>query len=165
MDEPDETFTIELVNPVNAVFAGNALKLEATVTIKEDNPTNNNNPVYHPPAAGFNLPSPVFSRTRLSLSESGSATYQVRATSSQNRNMIVNIQTAHPGVTVTPSKLMFNQNNWQTYQTVTVTASADAADTNEQASIQHSIPASNGFIANNNAGIVSVTLSHTVVED
>ena len=167
VDEPDETFTIELVNPVNAVFANNANTLTATITIKEDNPANNNQPGVSSglAPAGRSLPSLVFSRTRLSLSESGSATYQVRATSSQNRNMIVNIQTAHPGVTVTPSKLMFNQNNWQTYQTVTVTASADAADTNEQASIRHSIPASEGFTAINDAGVVSITLAHTILEE
>ncbi len=125
MDEPDETFTVQLSNPVNAVFAGNALTLEATVTIKEDNSANNNNPVYHPPSARFNLPSLVFSRTRLSLNEGGSTSYQVRAASSRGvGNTIVNLETAHSGITVNPSKLMFTPSDWQTYQTVTVTAGA-----------------------------------------
>ena len=106
-----------------------------------------------------------FTSTSLSLAEGESATYQVRATASRAGDMVVNLTTAHSGITVHPSRLTFYSHNWQTFQTVTVTASADAADTNEQASIVHSIPASNGFIANNNAGIVSVTLAHTVVEE
>ena len=107
----------------------------------------------------------MFQPTSLSLSESGSATYQVRATSSQERNMVVNLETTHPGITINPNRLVFNQNDWQTYQTVTVTASPDAADTNEQATIRHSIPASPGFVAINDAGIVSVTIAHTIVEE
>lgn len=107
-----------------------------------------------------------FTSTALSLSEGESATYQVRATASRAGDMVVNLATAHSGITVNPSRLTFASHNWQTFQTVTVTASADAAPTtNEQASIMHSIPASPGFIANNNAGIVSVTLAHTVVEE
>ena len=106
-----------------------------------------------------------FTSTSLSLAEGESATYQVRATASRAGDMVVNLATAHSGITVQPSRLTFYSHNWQTFQTVTVTASADAADTNEQASIMHSIPASNGFIANNNAGIVSVSIAHTVVEE
>ena len=106
-----------------------------------------------------------FTSTSLSLAEGESATYQVRATASQAREMVVNLTTAHSGITVNPNRLTFYSHNWQTHQTVTVTASTDAADTNEQASIQHSIPASPGFIANNNAGSVSITFSHTIVEE
>ncbi len=106
-----------------------------------------------------------FTSTSLSLAEGESATYQVRATASRAGDMVVNLSTAHSGITVHPSRLTFYSHNWQTFQTVTVTASADAADTNEQAGIQHSIPSSPGFLAINNAGIVSVTLSHTVVEE
>ncbi len=107
----------------------------------------------------------MFRPTSLSLSESGSATYQVRATASQNRNMIVNIATTHTGITINPNRLTFNSYNWQTYQTVTVTASADASDISEQASIRHSIPGSEGFAAINDAGIVSITLAPTIVEE
>ena len=106
-----------------------------------------------------------FTSTSLSLAEGESATYQVRATADPARDMVVNLATAHSGITVNPSRITYYSHNWQTFQTVTVTASSDAADTDEQASIQHSIPASNGFVANNNAGIVSVTLAHTVVEE
>ncbi len=114
------------------------------------------------PSAGASL---MFRPTSLSLSESGSATYQVRATASQNRNMIVNIATTHTGITINPNRLTFNSYNWQTYQTVTVTASADASDISEQASIRHSIPGSEGFAAINDAGIVSITLAPTIVEE
>ncbi len=108
----------------------------------------------------------MFNTKQVSLSESGSATYQVKPTSLPARDITtVNLATTHSGITLNPSKLMFTTLNWQSYQTVTVTASADAADTNEQAGIQHSIPSSPGFLAINNAGIVSVTLSHTVVEE
>ena len=106
-----------------------------------------------------------FTSTSLSLAEGESATYQVRATSFQAREMVVNITSAHSGITVNPNRLTFYSHNWQTFQTVTLTASADAADTNTQATIMHSIPASPGFVANNNAGTVSVTLAHTIVEE
>ncbi len=161
LDEPNESFSVILRDPTNSILQPRTVRVEI---IDDDEPAPPVN-VHVSLPGGVTLPSLMFQTTSLSLSESGSDTYQVRATSSQNRNMIVNIQTAHPGVTVTPSKLMFNQNNWQTYQTVTVTASAEAADTNEQAYIMHSIPASNGFIANNNAGVVSITLAHTILEE
>ncbi len=114
---------------------------------------------------GVTLAALMFKTKQLSLSESGSATYQVRATSSQEREMVVNLATSHPGITVNPSRLMFTPSTWQTYQTVTVTASSDAADTNERATIRHSIPESLGFVAINDAGIVSVAIAHTIVEE
>lgn len=105
----------------------------------------------------------MFTTTQLSLDEGGSATYQVRATTSRVGGTIVNIEMAHSGITVNSNSLTSNSINWQDYQTVT--ASADAADNNEQATIRHSIPASADFVANNYAGIVSVSISHTVVEE
>ncbi len=174
IDEPDESFSVVLSNPTNSVLVPRTVEVKI---LDDDEPVNVNNggggggggvtPIIVPHLSqngGSTSSSLMFRPTSLSLSESGSATYQVRATSSQNRNMIVNIATTHSGITINPNQLVFNQNDWQDYQTVTVTADADAADIGEQASIRHSIPGSEGFIANNNAGTVLVTLAHTVVE-
>ena len=175
LDEPDERFLVVLSNPTNLVLVPRTVEVKILDDDEPAPPVNVNiggggvTPIItpFPSRNGGSTPSSLmFNTKQVSLSESGSATYQVKPTSSRGfENTIVNLETAHSGITVNPSKLMFTPSDWQTYQTVTVTASADAADTNEQASIQHSIPASNGFIAINNAGIVSVTLSHTVVEE
>ncbi len=178
INETNEFFNVVLSNPTNSVLVPRTVKVQI---LDDDEPAPNPPPVnvndggvgggvtpiivpHLSRNGGSASSSLMFRPTSLSLSESGSATYQVRATSSQNRNMIVNIATTHTGITVNPNRLTFNSYNWQDYQTVTVTADADAADTNEQASIRHSIPGSEGFIANNNAGTVLVTLAHTVVE-
>ncbi len=155
--EPNEYLNLLLSNPTNAIIHLSAARIEI---VNDDSAA----PPLVPLPGRVTLPSLMFKTTSLSLSEGGSATYQVRATSSQNREMAVNIKTTHPGITVNPSKLMFNPINWQTYQTVTVTASAAAADTNKQAYIMHSIPASEGFIARNDAGAVSLTIAHKAVE-
>ncbi len=178
IDEPDESFSVVLSNPTNSVLQPKTVRIEIIDDDEPDpvGPRVNVNiggggvtPIItpFPSRPGGSTPSSLmFNTKQVSLSESGSATYQVKPTSSRGfENTIVNLETAHSGITVNPSKLMFTPSDWQDYQTVTVTASADAADTNEQASIQHSIPSSPGFLAINNAGIVSVTLSHTVVEE
>ncbi len=107
----------------------------------------------------------MFDSSELALSEGESDTYKIRGTADPVRDMTVNLATSHPGITVNPNRLVFNQNTWQSYQTVTVTASSDAADTNERATIRHSIPESSGFVAINDAGIVSVAIAHTIVEE
>lgn len=107
----------------------------------------------------------MFASSSLSLAEGESDTYEVKSTADPIRDMTVNLSTAHSGITLNPNSLLFTSDNWQTYKTVTVTASADAADIGEQAYIRHSIPFREGFLANNNAGTVSVTLAHTVVEE
>ena len=190
--ESNEFFKVVLSNPVNAVlWPRSAVDPKRAVKVHildNDEPATDTPPVNvdDPPPAPPPViivsppigvsPTPTeevgqrssdlrFTSTSLSLAEGESATYQVRATANQARDMVVNIASAHSGITVNPNRLTFYSHNWQTYQTVTVIADADAADTNEQASIQHSIPASNTFVANNNAGIVSVSIAHTVVEE
>ena len=67
----------------------------------------------------------MFTSTSLSLEEGEIATYQVHATAYQSRDMVVNLATAHSGITVNPSWLTFYSHNRQDYQTVTVTAASD----------------------------------------
>ncbi len=173
LDEPDESFNVILLNPTNSVLQPKTVRIEIIDDDEPAPPVNVNIggavvPIITPfPSQndGLSAKSLMFKTTSLSLSESGSATYQVRATSSQEREMVVNLATSHPGITVNPNRLVFNQNTWQSYQTVTVTASSDAADTNERATIRHSIPESLGFVAINDAGIVSVAIAHTIVEE
>ncbi len=155
--EPSEYFNLYLIS--NAVIHPDTARIEIV----------NDDSAVPPPAplpGGVILPSLMFKTTSLSLNEGGSTSYQVRAASSRGvGNTIVNLETSHSGITVNPSKLMFTPSDWQTYQTVTVTASADASDISEQASIRHSIPGSEGFAAINDAGIVSITLAPTIVEE
>ena len=177
INETNEFFNVVLSNPTNSVLVPRTVKvqiLDNDEPAPDPPPVNVNNggavtPIITPfpsQIRGSASSSIMFRPTSLSLSESGSATYQVRATALPARDITtVNLATTHSGITLDPSSLLFTADNWQTYQTVTVSASSDAADINEQASIMHSIPASPGFVAINDAGIVSVTLAHTVVEE
>ena len=150
--ESKETFSVKLITSSEFALAwGNPTKTNTIVnviitdrTIEEHSPSNP--PLVNvkfggsmpPPApGGLTTPSPImFKTTSLSLSEDGTITYQVRSTASRGiEDIIVNIETAHSGITVNPSKLMFTPFTWQDYQAVTA-----AADKGEQASILHSIP-------------------------
>ncbi len=191
VDDPEtEIFHVDFTASTNAVFLGNPNSALPSITAQEDrihvviadtgyeepptpihNPVHVNNggvtPIIVPHLSqngGSSSSSLMFQPTSLSLSESGSATYQVRATALPTRDMTVNLETSHSGITLDPSRLVFTADTWQDYQTVTVTANANAADIGEQTSIRHSIPNREGFVANNNAGTVFVTLAHTVVE-
>ncbi len=157
LDEPpSKTFRLILSNPDNAVFAANANTLTATITITDDNP------VYRPIPAAVSLPSLIFSANRLSLSEGETAIYQVRGTTLLPTDMIVRLRTSHPQLIVEPQTLVFAPTNWLNFQTVKVSASTNAADISEQAFIRHSIDASEFFLADDNAGAVSISISHTV---
>ena len=157
-EPPSKSFRLLLSNPNNAVFPDNANTLQATITILDDNP------VYRPVLAKFSLPSLIFSADRLTISEGQTATYLVRATTLLPDDIIVRIRSNHPQIVVEPQTLVFAPTNWMHFQAVQVRASAAAADTNKQAYIMHSIPASEGFIARNDAGAVSLTIAHKVVE-
>ncbi len=169
LNETNEFFNVVLSNPTNS-----GLSLRRTVKVQildDDGPvaapvTNVDSPPLSPivtstPSGEASL---MLESSSLSLAEGESDTYKVRSTADPIRDMTVNLETAHSGITLNPSRLLFTSDNWQSYKTVTVTASADAADIGEQASIRHSIPFREGFPANNNAGTVSVTLAHTLVE-
>ena len=173
INETNEFFNVVLSNPTNSVLTPRTVKVQILDNDEPAPPVNVNNgggvnPIIVPHLSqngGSTSSSLMFQPTSLSLSESGRATYKVRATALPTRDMTVNIATAHLGIILNPSRLVFTANTWQTYQTVTVTASATAADIGEQTSIRHSIPSGAGFVANNNAGTVYVNLAHTAVEE
>ena len=115
INETNEFFSVVLSNPTNSVLLPRTVKVQILDNDEPapDPPVNVNNggavvPIITPfPSrnGGSTSSSLMFKTTSLSLSESGSATYQVRATSSRGiEDTIVNIETTHPGITINPSK-------------------------------------------------------------
>ncbi len=154
LDEPpSKSFRLILSNPNNAVFPNNANTLQSTITILDDNP------VCRPVPAEFSLPSLIFSADRLTISEGQTAIYQVRGVTARVSDMIVRIRSSHPQLIVEPRKLIFTTTTLLNFQTIQVRATANAADIDEPISIVHSIDASEGFVAHENAGALSVSIS------
>ena len=108
---------ILLSNPTNAVIQPSTSRIEIVNDDQETlpPPVNVNNgggvaPIIVPHLSqngGSTSYSLMFRPTSLTLSESGSATYQVRATSSPTRDMVVNLATTHSGITLNPNRLTF----------------------------------------------------------
>ena len=79
--------------------------------------------------------------TEVTVTEGGTATYTVVLDSEPTGNVTVTIQdpTGNTDVTADPATLMFtDQLNWDTAQTVTVTAGEDADTTNDTVTLTHS---------------------------
>ncbi len=155
--EPNEYLNLLLSNPTNAIIHLSTARIEI---VNDDSAA----PPLIPLPGRVTLPSLIFSADRLTISEGQTATYLVRATTLLPDDIIVRIRSNHPQIVVEPQTLVFAPTNWMHFQAIQVRASAAAADTNKQAYIMHSIPASEGFIARNNAGAVSLTIAHKVVE-
>ncbi len=172
LDEPNEMFIVILSNPTNSVIQPRTVRIEIIDDDEPAPPVNVNNggavvPIITPfPSrnGGSTSSSLMFQPTSLSLSESGSATYQVRATTLLPDDMIVRIRSNHPQVVVEPQTLVFTTTTLLRFQAVQVRAAAHAADIGEPISIVHSIDASEGFTAHENAGALSVTISSTAAE-
>ena len=158
LEEPDESFQLLLSNPANAVIHPPAARIEIA---DDDEPLSlSENP--SPSQSSFpsgRFPWLIFNTSRLRLPAGETAVYQVRGVSARVSDMIVRIRSSHPQLIVEPPTLIFTTTTWQDYQIVTVRARADAADLGGQASLIHSIDASEGFVAEENAGLVSVSLS------
>ena len=118
VDEVDETVTVE----GGAAAAG--LNVTATtVTITDDD------------ERGVQV-----SPTTLTVREGADGTYTVVLTSEPTGPVTVTPSvTGSPDVTVSPSPLTFTAGNWDTTQTVTVSAGSDADAENDTATIGHTI--------------------------
>ena len=76
----------------------------------------------------------------LALNEGGSETYTVVLNSRPTGNVTVRATVAGDGdVTVSPTALTFTAANWDTQQTVTVSAAEDADATDDRASVSHAV--------------------------
>lgn len=77
--------------------------------------------------------------TELSLNEGGSTTYTVVLETRPVGNVLISVFAS--GVTAQPDKLTFTSDNWQTAQTVTVSAAQDEDTEDETAYINHGVGA------------------------
>ena len=78
------------------------------------------------------------SRTALTVTEAGSATYTVRLASLPIGPVEVAVSVAdNPDVTVSPTELSFSVANWETRQTVTVSAADDPDGDADMATVMH----------------------------
>ncbi len=77
----------------------------------------------------------IVSPNRLSLAEGGSGTYTVVLSAVPTGPVTVGVSSDNPAVTVGASSLTFTTQNWNTAQSVTVTAAGDADAVDEAATI------------------------------
>ena len=100
------------------------------------------------------------SDTTLTVREGGDGTYTVVLTSEPTRDVTVTPSVSgSPDVTVTPSPLTFTAGNWDTTQTVTVSAASDADAENDTATIEHTIVGADYGVNSVTADDVTVTVS------
>ena len=137
LDEENETFTVRLRDAVNATLGAVAT---ATATIVDDD------------ARGVTV-----SPTKLEVTEGGSDGYTVVLGSQPTGD--VTVEAAASGdedVTVSPESLTFTDSNWETGQTVTVSADGDEDGDDDTAEITHTV--SGGDYASESAEAVTVTV-------
>ena len=140
IDEENETFTITLSGPSsNAIIGDN----EATGTI-QDNDTR-----------GVRV-----SPTSLTVNEGSSNTYTVVLNSEPTASVTVGVSKSSGSsedVTVSVTSLTFPTNTWNIAQTVTVSADQDNDETNDAATVQHTV--SGGDYGANNVTVASVRVT------
>ena len=116
-DEADETFDVTVSNLVGAEAADTT----AEVVIRDDDEVGG-----------------LFSTTKLTVPEGGSATYELSLTAQPTVTVTARpLRTGSGDVTVTPPSLTFTRLNWATAQTVTVAAAEDDDAVADTAEISH----------------------------
>ncbi len=117
VDESDETFNLTLSGPVNASIP----IPNGTFTIRDDD------------TAGVTL-----SDTSLDIDEGDSGTYSVVLESQPTHDVTITANDpSNTDVTADPADLTFTPSNWDTAQTVTVTASQDSGHDDENGTVTH----------------------------
>ncbi len=119
VDEDDETFTVSLSNPENATLGSPA---SSTVTIIDDD------------THGVTV-TPV----TLTIDEGGSGSYTVVLDTQPTGDVTVTVTSDHTDVTTAASTLTFTTSNWDTAQTVTVSAAQDDDAVNDTATLSHAV--------------------------
>ena len=137
LDEEDETFTVRLRDAVNATLGAVAT---ATATIVDDDDR------------GVTV-----SPTKLEVTEGGSDSYTVVLGSQPTGDVTVEMAASgDEDVTVSPESLTFTDSNWETGQTVTVSADGDVDGDDDTAEITHTV--GGGDYASESAEAVTVTV-------
>ena len=85
-----------------------------------------------------------FTPASLTVGEAGVGTYGVRLNAAPTADVTVAISSSNPDVTVTPNNFTFTSSNWETEQTVDVTAAEDADAADDTANLTHR-PSGGGY--------------------
>ena len=81
----------------------------------------------------------TLSTTRLSLDEGSSGNYTMKLNTQPTGNVTITIASNNAEVTTSPGALTFSNTNWDTAQTVTVSAGSDADFLNDSAQLSHTV--------------------------
>ena len=102
-------------------------------------------------------PGITFTPASLTVGEAGVGTYGVRLNAAPTADVTVAISSSNPDVTVMPNSLTFTSSNWETEQTVDVTAAEDADAADDTANLTHR-PSGGGYgSGQNKTFVVTVT--------
>ena len=102
-------------------------------------------------------PGITFTPASLTVGEAGVGRYTVRLNAAPTSDVTVAISSSNPDVTVMPNSLTFTSSNWETEQTVDVTAAEDADAADDTANLRHR-PSGGGYGSGQNKDlIVTVT--------
>ena len=103
------------------------------------------------------MPGVAVSPSSLTIDEDSTGTYTVRLNTQPSGNVTVAITTSNTDVTPSSTSLTFSTSNWDTAQTVTVTAGEDGDATDDTATLTHN-PSGGGYGSVSNASLtVTVT--------
>ncbi len=139
VDELDETFVVNLSSPANAAIGDG----QGQGTILDDD------------AAGMNV-----NPTDVAVTESGAtATYAISLTSQPTSSVTMAIN-PDSQLTVTPAPVVFDETNWDTAQTITVTAVDDAiVEGLHTGSISHTVTSADNNYHNIAVGDVTASIT------
>ena len=102
-------------------------------------------------------PGVTVSPTELTITEGGMDTYTVVLNAAPSADVTVAISSSNPDVTVTPNNLTFTSSDWETEQTVDVTAAEDADAADDTDTLTHN-PSGGNYDSVSNA-ILTVTVT------
>ena len=126
------------------------IKDTADNALTDTRPTDGNNNTYVVDNTGLSL---VFTGAPVTVAEGGSANYTVKLSAQPSGDVTVNIVSESAVIAdVTSAELTFTTDNWDTSQSVTVTASENSNWQNETVRISHSI-------SGTQVGTVNVTVT------
>ncbi len=144
--EKDERFGLRVTyNGENEEGTTTTNTITAMITIQNDDrpvlPTNPNIPPTSPniPPTNIDAPPLAFSRTRFPLDEGATKIYRVRRASLSRQNVSILLTSSSTNIFIRPSELTFTPQNWNEFQTVSVTALRDADTADENILIRHTV--------------------------
>ncbi|MCY3728207.1 MAG: hypothetical protein OXF97_04295, partial [Nitrospira sp.] len=156
VDEPNETVEVTLTGATNATLSGTAGETEATGTITDDDVRG----ITVTPAT---LTLAEADNSQTSDKEEHKGAYTVVLTSEPTGTVTVTVTVpASAPFTVNATTLEFDEDDWNTAQTVTVTAVADDIDNagdKREATITHTVSAADTDYDGTTAGSVKVTVT------